>query len=78
MILLKILTFMFWLQRELATVANMVIKLYYENVPLKGDKSLAKMEELIKKAMEQVRKEHYLAFCKYFPICDLGLGIEFL
>jgi hypothetical protein len=30
----------------------MVVKLYYENVPQKGDKSFAKMQELIEKAIK--------------------------
>jgi len=28
--------------------------------------------------MEQVRNEHYLAFCKHLPICDIGLGTKVL
>ncbi len=28
--------------------------------------------------MEQVRKEHYLAFYKHLLVCDLGFGIEHL
>ncbi len=28
--------------------------------------------------MEQVKKEHYLAFCKYLFVCDLALGLKFL
>jgi hypothetical protein len=40
------------MQRELATTANMVIKLNCENVPQEGDKSFAKMQELIEKAIK--------------------------
>ncbi len=69
---------MFWLQKELAAVADMVVKFYYENVPSKGEKSPTKMQELIEKAMEQVKKEHYLAFYKYLLVCDLGFEIKFL
>jgi hypothetical protein len=28
--------------------------------------------------MEQVRKDHYSAFCKHLPICDPSLGPNFL
>jgi hypothetical protein len=28
--------------------------------------------------MEQVKKEHYLAFCKHLLVCDLVLGLKFL
>jgi hypothetical protein len=35
MMLLKLFAFMFCLQREFATVADMAVKLYYENVPTK-------------------------------------------
>jgi hypothetical protein len=43
---------MFCLQKELATIVDMTIKLYYEDVPRKGDRFLTKMQELMKKAME--------------------------
>ncbi len=56
----------------------MVIKFYYEDIPQKGDRFPTKMQELIEKVMEQVRKEHYSTFCKHSPICDPGLGLEFL
>jgi hypothetical protein len=56
----------------------MVVKLYYQYIPQEGDRFLAKMQELIEKAMEQVRKEHYLAFCKHLLVCDPGLGTKFL
>jgi hypothetical protein len=25
-----------------------------------------------------VRKEHYLAFCKHLPVCDMGFGTKFV
>ncbi len=78
MILLRLLAFMFCLQRELVVAINMAIKLYYENVPQEGDKSHAKMQKLIEKTMEQMRKEHYLAFCKHLHVCNPSLGIKFL
>jgi hypothetical protein len=29
-------------------------------------------------AMEQVRKDHYLAFCKHLQVCDIFFGCGFL
>jgi hypothetical protein len=78
MILLRLLAFMFCLQKELVAAADMVIKFYCEDVPQDGDRSPAKMQKLIEKVMEHVRKEHYSTFYKHFPVCDLGLGIKFL
>jgi len=43
---------MFCLQRELVATTNMAIKFYCEDVPQEGDKSFAKMQEWIEKAME--------------------------
>jgi hypothetical protein len=77
MILLRLIAFMFWLQKELTTIADMAIKLYCENIPQETGRSPAKMQELIENAMKQVRKEHYLTFCKHLPICDL-FGIKIL
>jgi hypothetical protein len=28
--------------------------------------------------MEQVKKDHYSAFCKHLPICDPSLGVDLL
>ncbi len=28
--------------------------------------------------MEQVKNNHYSAFCKHLPICDPFLGVDFL
>jgi hypothetical protein len=28
--------------------------------------------------MEQMRKDHYLAFCKHLPVCDPSLGVDLL
>ncbi len=78
MILLRLLAFMFCLQKELVVAINMAIKLYYENVPQEGDRSPTKMHKLIEKTMEQMRKEHYLAFRKHLHVCNPNLGIEFL
>jgi hypothetical protein len=43
MILLKILTFMFCLQKELTYAVNMAIKLYCEDILKEGERSPAKM-----------------------------------
>ncbi len=44
MILLRLLTFMSCLQKELVVVVDMVaVKFYYEDVPQEGDKSPTKM-----------------------------------
>jgi hypothetical protein len=59
-------------------MANMVVKLYCEKVPQEGDRYPAKLQELMENAMEQVRKEHYLVFCKHLHVCDLVLGPKFL
>jgi hypothetical protein len=56
----------------------MVVKFYYEKVPQEGDTFPTKLQELMEKAMEQVRKEHYLAFYKHMTICDHALGPKFL
>jgi len=56
----------------------LVVKLYCEDIPQESDKSPAKIQELIEKAMEHVKKEHYSTFCKHFPICDSSIGTKFL
>ncbi len=43
MILLKILTFMFYLQKELTSIVNMAVKLYYEDILKEGERSPTKM-----------------------------------
>jgi hypothetical protein len=37
-----------------------------------------KFQEWMEKAMDEVRKDHYLAFYKHLPICDTSLGLDFL
>jgi hypothetical protein len=37
---------------ELIAIVDMVFKLYCEDIPHEGDRSFAKMQELIEKAME--------------------------
>jgi hypothetical protein len=57
----------------------MVVKLYCENGIEEDDRSPIKLQELMEKAMEQVRKTHYSTFYKHLPIiCDLVLGPKFL
>jgi hypothetical protein len=56
-----------------------MVKLYYEEFPNVKDCSPLKLhKQMDHKAMEQVRKDHYLAFCKHLPICDPSLGTCFL
>jgi hypothetical protein len=52
MFLLKVLEFLWCLQRELASMAFMVVKLYYEEVPQEGDRYPTKLQELMENAME--------------------------
>jgi hypothetical protein len=49
------------------------MKLYYEEFPLKLERSLIKFKEWMEKEMEHVRKDHYSTFCKHLLICDLTL-----
>jgi len=57
----------------------MVVKLYCENGIEEDYRSPIKLQELMEKAMEQVRKTHYSTFYKHLPIiCDLVLGPKFL
>jgi hypothetical protein len=49
----------------------MAIKLYCEKLLKEGDKFLPKLQELMEKAMEQMRKEHYSTFYKHLLICGL-------
>ncbi len=68
---------MFCMQREIVAIANMAIKLYCENVLQESDKSPTKMQELMEKEMEQVKKEHYSTFYKHLHFCDLNHGTKF-
>jgi hypothetical protein len=54
-----------FLQKELATAIDMVVKLYCENGLEEDDRSPIKLQELMEKAMEQVRKTHYSIFYKH-------------
>jgi hypothetical protein len=57
---------------------DVVVKLYYEKIPDSGKRSTIKFQESMERAMEQVCKDHYFEFCKHLPVCDLGLGPNFL
>jgi hypothetical protein len=52
MFLLLILEFLWCIQKEFASVADMAVKFYCEKVPHERRKSLAKLHELMEKAME--------------------------
>jgi hypothetical protein len=66
--------FFFCLQWEISLVANVVIRLYYEEVFDPTKRSIAKLQEHMVKVMEQVKKDHYLTFCKHLLVCDPALG----
>jgi hypothetical protein len=66
------------LQHENSLVANVAIKLYYEEVPDPRKRSTPTLQKCMEKVMEQVRKDHYLAFCKHLLVCDPTLGPNFL
>jgi hypothetical protein len=54
------------------------IELYCEKVLEEGGKSCKATIIDLEKAMEQVRKEHYLTFYKHLLDCDIAFGLEFL
>jgi hypothetical protein len=57
----------------------MVVELYCEKALDEGDISPTKLQELVEKAMEQMRKVHYSTFYKHLlVICDIVLGPKFL
>jgi hypothetical protein len=58
------------LQWEIYVVANVAIKLYYEEVFDPIERSTGKLEERMEKAMELVQKEHYSTFYNHLPVCD--------
>jgi hypothetical protein len=55
-----------------------VVKLYYEKFPDIRNCSPLKFQEQMKRAMEQVRKDHYSAFCRHLLVCDISMGSNFL
>ncbi len=54
------------------------MNIYYEEFPFEVDHSLVKLKEQMEKAMEQVKKDRYFAFCKHLPVYDHALGTNFL
>lgn len=67
-----------FMQWELTIDVDVMMKLYYEKVIDLTFPSPSRMQELMEKAMDQVRKENYNAFLKHLPICDPIFGKEFL
>jgi hypothetical protein len=61
----------------ISIAGNVDVKMYYEEFPLEADHSLVKLKEWMEKVMEQVRKNHYSAFCKHLLMCNLAFGIDF-
>jgi hypothetical protein len=58
MSLLKLLEFLWCLQKVIEFATYMAIKFYCEEVLHEGDRSFTKLQELMEKAMEHVKKEH--------------------
>ncbi len=63
-----------FLQWQLAIVVNVVMKLYYKEVLDPTFNYASKMQELMKKTMDQVRTQNYNAFLKHLHICNPILG----
>ncbi len=51
--------------------------MYYEESPLEANCSPIKLKERMEKAMEQVKKDHYFAFCKHLSVCNLAFSTNF-
>jgi hypothetical protein len=66
------------LQREISTIVDVVVKFFYEKIFDNGKRSTIKLQEWMERVMDQVCKDHYFEFCKHLPMCDLGLGPNFL
>jgi hypothetical protein len=59
-------------------VVDVVVKLYYEEV-LNLNQSLAsKMQTLVEKAMEYIKKDHLTTFTNHLLVCDPSLGPKFM
>jgi hypothetical protein len=56
---------------------DVVVKLYYEEVPNPKLRSTSKFQTFMKKTMEHVPKDHNISFMKHLSICDLILGPQF-
>lgn len=57
---------------------NVTMKLYYKEVPDPSCHSPSKMQELMEKAMDQVRKDNFSAFVKHLFVSNPIPGEEFL
>ncbi len=57
----------------MSTTKDVTIKLYYKKFPNTQNNSPMKLQESMEKAMDEVRKDHYLTFYKHLPICDPSL-----
>ncbi len=68
----------FHMQHKISFLGNVVVKVYYEDFPKGGECFFIKLKEHMEKAMDQVRKDHYSAFCKHLLVCDLVFGQNFL
>lgn len=59
-------------------VVDVVMKLYYEEVLDPSFHSPSKMQELMEKTMNQVRKQNFSAFLKHLFVCNPIIGDKFL
>jgi len=55
-----------------------VVKFYCEEVLDEKFKSTSKLQALMDKAMDQVRKDHTFAFTRHLLVCDPTFGSKFL
>jgi hypothetical protein len=67
-----------FLDIELFIAIDVVVKMYYEEVPDLSQRLASKMQMLMEKAMEHIRKEHLTTFTKRLLVCDPLLGLKFL
>jgi len=70
--------FLSFLKCKISTMMNVVVKIYYENIPTNGKRSIVEFQKQMESTMEQVHKNHYFVFCKYLSMCDPTLGLDFL
>ncbi len=54
------------------------MKIYYENIPTSGERSIIEFQKQMERTMEQVHKDHYFVFCKHLSMCDPTWGLGFL
>ncbi len=70
--------FFLFLHRKIFAIGDIAIKLYYEEFFDTQDRSPLRLQEQMERAMKQVMKDHYLAFCKHLLVCDPSMGADFL